>query len=107
MELAFILQSEGIGWDRSLKDWKDQEPKNKWNFLTHVVNLAMVLESRASMLRFTGKDPDTFAINDFEKSLTNECRILRMILTQAVAFNYRIEECSWHRPFMMWRSSLR
>ncbi len=66
-ELAFKLQSEGTGWDRLFEHWQDQEPKNEWGFLTHVVNLAMVLKCRALMSRLTGEGPDAFAIDMLKK----------------------------------------
>ncbi len=67
LELAVKLQVEGIGWERLFDDWHDQAPRNEWGYLTHVVNLAMALKSRALMSRLTGEDPDSFAQIMLEK----------------------------------------
>ena len=60
-ELALKLQAEGIDWERLFAHWRDQTPRNEWGFLTHVVNLAMAIKSRALMSRLTGEDPERFA----------------------------------------------
>jgi uncharacterized protein len=60
-ELALKLQAEGIDWERLFENWQDQEPRNEWGYLTHVVNLAMAIKSRALMSRLTGEDPERFA----------------------------------------------
>jgi hypothetical protein len=60
-ELALKLQAEGIDWERLFENWQDQESRNEWGYLTHVVNLAMAIKSRALMSRLTGEDPERFA----------------------------------------------
>lgn len=67
LELALKFQAEGTCWDRLFENWQDQEPKNEWGYLTHVVNLAMALKCRGLMSRLTGEDPDAFAANMLHK----------------------------------------
>lgn len=67
IDLALKLEAEGIDWERLFANWRDQAPRREWGYLTHVVNLAMVIKSRALMSRFTGEDPDAFVQSMMEK----------------------------------------
>ena len=51
----------GTNWKRLLKSKLPNHLTTGWDFLTHVVNIAMMLKSEALMTRIEGGDPDAFA----------------------------------------------
>ena len=59
--LAKKLDVQGIDWTRVLASGMLDELNTSWDFLSHVVNIAMMLKCRALMSRITGEDPDAFA----------------------------------------------
>ena len=62
VELAVSLYSQGFSYKNLFENWRDQLPRNEWNFQTHVVNMAMALKSEALMSRITGDDSNAFAL---------------------------------------------
>ncbi len=76
LDLAAKLQAQGIDWERLFEGWRDQTPRNEWDYLTHVVNLAMALKSRALMSRLTGEDPDRFALDMLGKLQASHGNVL-------------------------------
>ena len=62
MELAQKLEVEGIDYEKLFEHYMDQQPRDQWTYLTHVVNLAMCLKSAALVSRMRGGDPDAFAL---------------------------------------------
>lgn len=66
VRLAHKLQVEGFDYHELFETYQDQEPQNRWTYLTHVVNLAMCLKQGALLSRMSGGDPDTFALNAVE-----------------------------------------
>jgi len=61
LRVARKLEILGFDYDKLLCDYKDQEPRRQWTFLTHVVNLSMCLKQGALKSRLTGTDPNAFA----------------------------------------------
>ena len=64
--LAKKLDVQGFDWQKVFE--KDADGKNmldeltkSWDYISHVVNLGMMLKSRSLMSRITGEDPDKFA----------------------------------------------
>jgi len=68
-EMAFTLSAYGLDYERLWRgtDPGTVEPEKYWLHLSHVVNTAMALKSRAVMSPFTGEDPDNFAKFMFKK----------------------------------------
>ena len=66
MDLVYRLEIQGIDYKKLFTDYRDQIPRRKWSYLTHVVNLAMCLKSDALISRIRGGDPDCFAENALE-----------------------------------------
>lgn len=54
--LAVPLYAQGISYRNLFENWQDQEPRDEWSHLTHVVNLSMALKSEVLMSRITGKE---------------------------------------------------
>lgn len=44
LALAVSLYAEGINYKLLFENWYDQEPRDEWNYETHVVNIAMALK---------------------------------------------------------------
>lgn len=61
LELAYKLQAQGVNWKQVIRSGIAIEPRRHWTYLTHVVNLAMMLKSEGLMSRLTGEDPSAFA----------------------------------------------
>ncbi len=59
--LADKLDVQGIDWEKVFQRLMLTELNDSWDYLSHVVNLAMMLKSRALMSRLTGEDPNAFA----------------------------------------------
>ncbi len=61
IDLAMTLYEQGVDYKKIFDNWRFEEPKKEWNFLTHGVNIAMALKSDALMTRILGGDPSRFA----------------------------------------------
>ena len=63
MELAHKLEEQGTDYEKTFRTWRYQQPLayGRWSFMTHVVNLGMMLKSRALFSRITGEDAGAFA----------------------------------------------
>ena len=63
LDLAHKLEEQGTDYEKTFTHWRYQQPQayGRWSFMTHVVNLAMMLKSRALFSRITGEDPGDFA----------------------------------------------
>ena len=59
--LAKKLNVQGFDWERVFATGMLDELTDGWDYISHVVNLGMMLKSRALMSRITGEDPDAFA----------------------------------------------
>lgn len=59
--LAKKLQVQGFDWEKVFSTGMLEELTESWDYLSHVVNLSMMLKSRSLMSRLTGEDPDRFA----------------------------------------------
>ena len=64
--LAKKLNAQGFDWEKVFDTGMLEDLTDSWDYLSHVVNLAMMLKSRSLMSRLTGEDPDAFA----KKALT-------------------------------------
>ena len=62
-ELAIQLKALGTNHEALFRTWPYQkpQPKHRWNYLTHVVNLAMCLRSEALYSSFMGEKSNGFA----------------------------------------------
>ncbi|MGN1444649.1 MAG: beta-L-arabinofuranosidase domain-containing protein [Eubacteriales bacterium] len=69
IELCWKLKAQGIDWDKVVHSPLWETRTTGWDFLTHVVNVAMMLKSEALMSRLDGSDPDRFAMEAMEKLL--------------------------------------
>ncbi len=58
IDLAEVLSEQGINYKTMFERWRYSEVRNDWNYITHVVNIAMCLKSDALMSRIFGYDPD-------------------------------------------------
>lgn len=61
LELCWKLEAQGVDWERVLNSPLWSTRTTGWDYLTHVVNVGMMLKCRALMSRLTGEDPDAFA----------------------------------------------
>ena len=64
-ELAVKLRVQGIDYGILFENWPyaKTQGKDRWNYITHVVNLAMSLKADAVNAAFWGKQPGVFAEN--------------------------------------------
>ncbi|MDL2232713.1 glycoside hydrolase family 127 protein [Ruminococcaceae bacterium OttesenSCG-928-L11] len=60
-DLAHLLKIMGFDYNTLFGSWRFQEPADRWNQATHVVNLAMALRSHALYSRLSGEDPEALA----------------------------------------------
>lgn len=62
-DLAFKLYAQGTDFEKVFTYWRFEKPyeRDRWSQMTHVVNIAMCLKSKALISRLTGEDPNTFA----------------------------------------------
>jgi len=62
-DLAFKLYSQGVDFEKIFTYWRFEKPyeRDRWSQMTHVVNIAMCLKSKALISRLTGEDPNAFA----------------------------------------------
>ncbi len=61
IDLAMTLYEQGIDYKKIFDNWRFEEPKKEWSYLTHGINMAMALKSDALMTRILGGDPSRFA----------------------------------------------
>ncbi len=61
LDLAVRLQAQGVDYESLYRNWIYDKPARRWDYLSHVVNTAMMLKGSALMSRVDGKDPDAFA----------------------------------------------
>lgn len=61
IDLAMTLYEQGVDYKKIFDNWRLEEPKKEWNYLTNAVNMAMALKSDALMTRILGGDPSRFA----------------------------------------------
>jgi len=61
--MAVQLKTQGINYEELFRRWPYQQPqpRGRWNFLTHVVNLAMCLKSDALYSAFMNEESSGFA----------------------------------------------
>ena len=61
--LAGQLDAQGCDFEKLYEHWPYEKPQEfgRWGFLSHVVNTAMMLKSRALMTRIYGGDANAFA----------------------------------------------
>ncbi len=59
--LAKKLDVQGFDWEKVFSFGMLSELTENWDYISHVVNLGMMLKSRSLMSRVTGEDPDSFA----------------------------------------------
>ncbi len=59
--LAKKLKVQGFDWEAVFASQMLDDLTERWDYLSHVVNLAMMLKSSALMSRLTGENPDAFA----------------------------------------------
>ncbi|MDR1828038.1 MAG: glycoside hydrolase family 127 protein [Methylobacteriaceae bacterium] len=66
-DLALKLHAQGVNFEAVFTWWRFQKPyeRGRWSQMTHVVNLAMCLKSKALISRLTGEDPNAFASKAF------------------------------------------
>ncbi len=63
LDLARTLKIEGFDYQALYSQWAFQKPENRWNFKSHVVNLAMSLKAEALYSRMAdGVDPEAMAL---------------------------------------------
>lgn len=55
------LSIQGTDWDKTFNSGLLDSSKKGWNWLSHVVNLGMILKSDALMSQLNGNNPETFA----------------------------------------------
>ena len=62
LDLAAQLKAQGTDWESLFRGWPYEKPEahGVWNYLTHVVNLAMCLKSDALYSSFTGRQSNNF-----------------------------------------------
>ncbi|MDD3243573.1 MAG: glycoside hydrolase family 127 protein, partial [Eubacteriales bacterium] len=61
IDLAWKLRAQGVDWEAVFDAPFIKTPERHWTFLTHVVNLAMMLKSQALFSRVAGGDASGFA----------------------------------------------
>ena len=63
LELAHKLEEQGVDYEKTFHNWRYSKPHphGRWSFMTHVVNLAMMLKSRGLFSRISNEDPHAFA----------------------------------------------
>ena len=61
LDLVQKLQVQGIDYEKLFADWRYAERRERWSFLNHVVNIAMMIKSSALLSLFTGGDSEAFA----------------------------------------------
>ncbi|HWQ74191.1 MAG TPA: beta-L-arabinofuranosidase domain-containing protein, partial [Syntrophomonas sp.] len=62
-DLAYKLYAQGVDFEKIFTYWRFEKPyeRDRWSHMTHVVNIAMSLKSKALISRLTGEDPNAFA----------------------------------------------
>ena len=62
-DMCHKLEELGCNYENTYEYWRYGEPleHGRWSFMTHVVNTAMMLKSRALFSRLTGEDANAFA----------------------------------------------
>ena len=65
IDLAVQLKTQGIDWEALFREWPFEKPEaqGQWNYLSHVVNLAMCLKSEALYSSFMGRESGKFGKN--------------------------------------------
>ena len=63
LDLCHKLEEQGTDYEKFYKNWRNSKPHEhgRWGFMTHVVNTAMMLKSRALFSRVSGEDANAFA----------------------------------------------
>ena len=63
LDLCYKLEEQGTDYEGTFKRWRYNQPHEhgRWSFMTHVVNMGMMLKSRALFSRVSGEDANTFA----------------------------------------------
>ena len=59
--LAKKLDVQGFDWEKVFRSGMLSKLTESWDYISHVVNIAMMLKSRSLASRLTGEDPDRFA----------------------------------------------
>lgn len=67
LDLAHALHVQGMDYRAMFETFRFQhsQGKDRWNFMTHVVNLAMCLKAESLFGRVSGDDGNTYAQNAF------------------------------------------
>lgn len=63
IDLCYKLYAQGLDYKILFDNWRFDKPQEhgRWNFMTHVVNIAMALKSEALISRLTGSDGNAVA----------------------------------------------
>lgn len=61
IDLCWKLRAQGVDWNAVVHSPLWAHETTGWDYLTHVVNVGMMLKSGALMSRLDGSDPDEFA----------------------------------------------
>ncbi len=69
IDLCLKLRAQGVDWNSVVRSSLWEHLTTGWDFLTHVVNVGMMLKSEALMSRINGGDPDEFALFAMNKLL--------------------------------------
>ena len=62
IDLALRLRAQGFDWRALLESGVIARSADGWDYYSHIVNIAMMLKSEALLSRFTGQDPEAFAL---------------------------------------------
>ncbi len=65
-DLMLNLCVQGFDYKSLFQYWRNGEAKKRWNYTSHVVNLAMAIKSQALFSRFSGDDSDAFGEEAFQ-----------------------------------------
>ena len=63
LDLCHKLEEQGTDYEKTFKAWRYSNPHehSRWSQMTHVVNMGMMLKSRAMFSRVSGENPSAFA----------------------------------------------
>jgi len=69
IDLAHHLRAQGTDYADVFEPYRDMEPKRYWTYLTHVVNMGMMLKQEGLVTRLVGGDPDAWALKTHDTLL--------------------------------------
>lgn len=71
LDLCYKLKAQGVDWNAVVRSPLWEHQTTGWDYLTHVVNVGMMLKCEALMSRLDGSDPDEFALFAMNKLLND------------------------------------